>query len=1080
MSVLEADVTVLGDQAARDLVRRDLERNVMVLAGAGAGKTYALVDRMVSAVREGAADIERMAAITFTRKAAGEMRGRFYLRLRDARNEVDSPAEAERIGQAIARIDQCFIGTIHSFCGRVLRERPLEAGLAPDFEEIEDREEALLRRKIWDEFVQDRFGAADPRLTELEDHGIIPEDLYAFFGERCRNSDVPLKDTRTPRPHLLPAAERVEAFINEVTPFIPTKPERRDKLMTAIRRARHFLDNHGITSDRDAARLLSFFDGRLDITLKLWTEKGVAKEIKDVRLPKLQQSTVEPSLRLWRECAYRLVANFVDDAVAYYDQRRRELGKVTFQDLLLRTATLLCDRPDVRRYFQHRFRTLLVDEFQDTDPVQAEILFYLSGTDYEETDWTRLQPRPGSLFLVGDDKQSIYRFRRADVEIFRLATERIEQTGGVVVRLNTSFRSLGTLCKWISTSFPPAFAKASAPYQASFEPLYEHRDPGVDPHCVRKITVPKVDRNTRAEVARTDALRIADFIVGALDGRTTLNHGGEDGTLPSQASPGDFLILTRTTGQLKIYADALERRNIPYDISGGERLGESEEVKAIVTMLRAVYTPDDPLPFISYLRGPLVGFSDPDLYALKRAGGRLAFGAMIPEELDGGLRSRYHAAMEQLRESESDFTARSPASAFERLLERTGYLGYASIHPGGGASSRAGSLLRLLSLVRRFSSRGWDWGRIVEELHALVTDRDYDVEEMTLEMGREDVVRLMNLHQAKGLQAPVVFLADPYDTSYDREPRRHLSRTKDGVYLSMTVSKPKGDYSSETVAQPENWEADKEEEARFAAAEGIRLLYVAATRARNLLVVSQYQPKRQTGPWSPLHDFLAEVPELEVVEGGPARPPAVKRGDYASTKEAARRRLQASSKPSYSDRTVSGASAEQVVGFEVREGRGRDYGAVVHRLFEDTVLGKVPASPGPYIQRIMLKVGLDSNLARDAVGALDRFRTSALWNELQGAGRVHTEVPLGAPDEAGDAVRGVIDLVYRIDGAWKIVDYKTDIAATASEVERLLLKYDAQVQEYATYWRRITGEPVAQASIWFVHGPPHVEQLTLF
>lgn len=1080
MSSAVADRKVLRDQKARDLIREELHRNVMVLAGAGAGKTYALVERMVAAVRSGAAEIDRMAAITFTRKAAGEMRGRFYLRLRAERAEASNAAEAARVDRAIERIDQCFIGTIHSFCGRLLRERPLEAGLPPDFEEIEDREEALLRRKSWDTFVQERFGAGDPRLDELEDHGIIPEDLYAFFGERCRNSDVPLKPTNTPRPDLMPAARQVEAFVDRVAPFMPAIPERLDKLMTAVRRARNFIDNHGVSSDRDAARLLLLFDGSLDITQKLWSDKSVAKEIKHDWLPHLLETTVEPALRLWRECAYRLVADFVDDAVKFYDRRRQEVGKVTFQDLLLRTAALLRDDPLVRRYFQNRFRTLLVDEFQDTDPVQAEILFYLCGEDQEEKDWKQLQPRAGSLFLVGDDKQSIYRFRRADVEIFRFTAERIESTGGAVVRLNTSFRSLGTLCKWISTSFPPAFSRSSAPYQAPFEPLHEHRHTGVDPHCVRKITIPKVDRNRRAEIAATDAERIANFILAAMDGRTSLNHGTDGGALSEKASPGDFLILTRTTGQLKVYAEALERRGLPFDISGGGRLGDSEEVKAVVTMLRAIYESDNPLPFVAFLRGPLVGFSDPDLFTLKKSGVRFDIGADIPEELNGELRTRFEDAVSLLQETEKDLTVRTPAAAIELMLERTGYLGYSAVHPSGSASSRAGNLLRLLSLVRQFSSRGWNWGRIVEELHALVTDGDYDAEEMTLEMGREDVVRLMNLHQAKGLQAPVVFLADPRDTSYDREPQRHISRKDDEMYLSMTVTKPKGDFSSEIVAQPEGWEADKDEEARFAAAEEIRLLYVAATRARNLLVVSQYTPSYDSGPWSPLYDYLADVPELEM-------PPAVERAvaaadaeDYTTVKEAAERRIHATTKASYVERTVSGSPAERDVDFVVREGRGRDYGVVVHQLFEDAVLGHIPASPNGYIQRIVKEAGLQSEFAHDAAAALERLRISTLWQEIAEADRVFTEVPLGAVDEDGAAVRGVIDLVYRVNGDWKIVDYKTDAAPTQADVERLLLRYEPQVREYADYWHRITGEKVGRASIWFVHGPPQSDQLTLF
>ena len=1079
MSSSDAQTKALRDADAREIIRRELHKNVMVLAGAGAGKTHALVERMVSAIRTGVADIDRMAAITFTRKAAGEMRGRFYLQLREARKCNTSVAEIARIDRALEGIDQCFIGTIHSFCGRLLRERPLEAGLAPDFDEIDDREESSLRREAWEAFVQERYGAEDSRLDELEDHGIIPADLYAFFGERCQNSDLPLKETRTQRPCLIPAAERIAGFVNEIAPLIPARPERRDKLMTAVRRARHFIDNHGVKTDRDAARLLTLFEGTMKVTQKHWVDPSSAKRIQDVTLPDLQQTVIEPALRQWRESAYRLVADFVDEAVAYYDHRRQQLGRVTFQDLLVRSAALLRDFPDVRIYFQRRFRTLFVDEFQDTDPVQAEILFYLAATDAAETDWKRIVPRPGSLFLVGDDKQSIYRFRRADVGVFRFVADRICETDGDVVRLNTSFRSLGTLCKWINVAFPAAFAQSAEPYQAEFEPLHEHREAGLDVHCVRTITIPKVYRNSRAEIARLDAARIARLISGALEGRTTLNQGGKEGSLDIKAVPGDFLILARTRGQLKVYADALEQRGIPFDIAGGARLGESEEVKAVVTMLRAIYVPNDPLPFVSYLRGPFVGFSDPDLYAWRQAGGRFAPGSPVPEDLNGALRARAEAAMDQLRQAEEDLTKLSPAAAFERILDRTGFLAYAAVNSGGGSSSRAGSLLRLLSLVRQFSSRGWGWGRIVEELQELVADSNYDAEEMTLEMGRRDVVRLMNLHQAKGLQARVVFLADPCDTSYAREPRRHVSRSADGAYLSMTVEKPKGGYGREVVAQPEEWDCDRDEEALYENAEETRLLYVAATRARNLLVVSRYAPKPEVGPWAPLCSALAGMPEVEDVDLQRISNSTRAAADFAGLREAARRKLAEASRASSVERTVSGAPTDEW-DFEGREGRGREYGDVVHHLFECAVLGNVPAVSGPFIARLIEEAGLSSALASDAEDALDRLRTSDLWYELQRADRVHTEVPVGAPQEDGAVVRGVIDLVYRVNGAWKIVDYKTDAAKTAADVERLLLRYERQVQEYASYWRSITGDPVARASIWLAHGPVKVDQLTLF
>lgn len=1072
----------LKDQSARDVITSELQTNVMVMAGAGAGKTHALIERMVAAVRTGAADVDRMAAITFTRKAAGEMRGRFFLRLRKEAKADLPDEEMANVQRSLQVIDQCFIGTIHSFCGRLLRERPLEAGLAPDFAELEERDESTLRREVWDRFVQERYADDDERLAELEEHGIAPEDLYFFFGRRCADSDLPMKETSTPRPDLLAHVCEVEAFINDISRSIPPRPDKLDKLMIAVRRARHFIDNHGVATNRDAAALLEMFEGGLKVTQKNWTDRHEAKDIQDVRAPAFQASTVDPALRLWREHAYQLVTGFVNEAVDYYDGFRQEEGKLTFQDLLIRASSLLQDAPDVRAFFQRRYPTILVDEFQDTDPIQAQILFYLTGSDVHERDWRKLKPRPGSLFLVGDDKQSIYRFRRADVEIFRFVANRIASNGGDVIHLNTSFRSLGNLCQWISASFPAIFSAEADPYQAPFQPLHEYRHTGIDRHCVRKISIQKIHKNKRDKIAEVDARRIAGFISAALRGETDLNHhGSDDGrVLGAEASPGDFLILTRTTGQLSVYARSLESAGIPFDIVGGCRLGDTAEAKALVTFLRAVLEPGNGLHFIAYLRGPLVGFSDADLYAIRRAGGHFTSTARIPDALDDALKQRLDDAIAHLDQAERDLTSQPPGAAIERIIERLGLLSLSAVHPDGGGSSRSGSLLRLLSLVHRHAARGWHWGRIVEDLCELIEERDYKIEEMTLEMGREDVVRIMNVHQSKGLEAPVVFLADPYDTSYEKDVSCHVSRRGDKAYVSMTITKPKGDWGRDVVAQPAGWEEDRQEEKRYEGAEEARLLYVAATRARNLLVVSTYGDQPQRGPWSSLYRHLAEIPELPHHEVRPRETGTDAAGQTVQdlTERAAERMREAASK-TYSLRTVSGKNADQEFSPHAREGRGRDYGVVVHQLFEEAVNGDLPSDVEAYVRMLVTEAGLPVARSDDAIFALQRFKISTHWLEVQNSDAVFTEVPVGV-HVGGGIVRGVIDLVYRTFAGWVIVDYKTDAARTDAELERLRLRYQPQVDAYVQYWSDVTGEPVVDHDLWFVHGPARENQLALF
>ena len=835
----------LNDQRARDTIATDLDTNLMVLAGAGSGKTHVLVERMVACIASGPTEVENLAAITFTRKAAGEMRGRFTLRLRDA---VDGARgdEAARLRHAVDRVDGCFIGTIHAFCARLLRERPVEAGVPPEFVEVEEREEIPLRRQAWDRFIQHRYADGDRLLLELEEIDIRPEDLYAAFSERCRFGELVLKPSPPIFLDLAGPVSEVLAFIERGEAQIPDPlPGRRDTFMAALGRARDFISHRGLDTDRERVALLDLLDSSAGITLKGWhPNEAFARDLRDNVWPHFRETVIRPAITQVRQHICHSAGGLLDEAMRFYEGLRLEWGRLTFHDLLMRAAALLRDHSHVRRYFQQRYRCLFVDEFQDTDPIQAEVLLYLTGSDLREPDWRRLEPVPGSLFIVGDEKQSIYRFRRADVQTLHLVRDRLLQSGGRTVELTTSFRSLGNLCRWTNDTFAPLFAQSSPPHQAEFSPLLHHRPVGPDPCGVRRISNPKVPGNRRHDIAAHDAERIVDFIAAAITGQTGFNGSSPDAILQDRASPGDFMILTRTTGGLHHYARALEERRIPFDIVGGGRLGESDELRALVEMVEAVYAPDNPIPLLGYLRGPLVGLGDDELYALRRTGGSFNHRTALPDGLPDPLRDRLDAAYSRLRRAARWLRTVAPATAFEHILDDLGLLPFSLARHNG--SSKAGNLVRVLSLVRHWECGGMHWGQIVAELRDLIDDGDYRIEEMTLEAGQEDVVRLMNLHQAKGLQARVVFLADPYDTAAERhDVAFHVSRTTEPPCLSMPIRKPRGPYARRIVAEPAGWAEDAEKEGRFGQAEERRLLYVAATRAENLLVVSTYEGNRK-------------------------------------------------------------------------------------------------------------------------------------------------------------------------------------------------------------------------------------------
>ena len=1061
----------LQDQQARDKIADALDQNLMVLAGAGAGKTYALVQRMANAVQTGVVPVDQLAAITFTRKAAGEMRGRFFSELK-SRAKNTGGEDLNRIQNALEKIDQCFIGTIHSFCGQLLRERPVEAGLPPDFSEVEEREEAVMRREAWDQFVQKSFLSEDPQLAKFEELGLRPEDLYGFFQRRYQFSDVHLVCEPVQKPDLSTAVSKLEAFLQRTEAYIPDPlPGRRDALQTALMRARLFLSNRGIHSDADRIALLQILTGNLGVTLKSWTpNQDFAKHLRDTLFPEFQTEILNPTLTKWRQYIYQFAAPYADEAVDEYARTRRETGRLTFQDLLELAARLLRDHPEVRRHFQERYRCLFVDEFQDTDPIQAEILLYLTGENLQEPDWRKLTPRPGSLFLVGDGKQSIYRFRRADVETFDLVRNRIADTNGDIVNLNTNFRSLGPLCDWINAAFEPLFAAHKTPYQAEFAPLFKYRPDG-ETDAIRRISIDKVFRNNRSQIAEQDAERIANFIAAAIEGKVEFN--GET----ANASPGDFLILTRTSGYLSHYAQALERHGTPFDITGGDRLGEADVLHTLVDFLETVYMPDNPLPLLAYLRGGLVGLGDDILYEFKKTGGVFNWTRDLPKGMDPELHRTFAQAYEHLKNASEWLHSLSPDTAIARCVEKLGLLPFVHTQPMG--ATHAGNLIRILSLVREWTAQGLHWGQVVTELRALIDDRDYKIEQMTLPSAQEDVVRLMNLHQAKGLQGKIVFLADPYDTSYTRYgPEFHVSRTSDEPFLSLPITKPRGPYAREVVAEPVDWEDAEIEETRFLQGEELRLLYVAATRAENLLIISTYEEKPDHGPWSPLYPHLKNVPELAHGDHSSHPTPETPLTKTPSVELERKQRDQFWQTVQKQSFEVSQVTDDRAVITYTDEGRsatpagkGAAYGTVIHQIFDDAINMRLPADPTPYVIHLLNDAGADAGFLPHALDALQQFRNSEIWTEIRASETVYTEVSFAVSQAENnpspvEIIRGVIDLVYRLPEGWKIVDYKTNAVKTDEDVHALCEQTADQVNTYARHWANFTGETVVAKGLW--------------
>jgi len=397
----------LPDADARRKIISDLNTTFLVEAGAGSGKTKSLVDRMLALLAAGECRINHIAAVTFTRKAAAELRGRFQTELEKKVVGMQKSETRERLAQALHFLEQSFIGTIHSFCAKLLRERPIEIALDPDFEEMEEIENSIFREKCWHAFLDKEKSEGSFLEKELENLGLFPHELKNCFETLSDYPEVEFKPGSEKQPDYKDLRKNLESFLEQARVIVPKyRPEKGyDGLQSTMHSCFLRQKNLGFKDYRILMETYELLDKNADLTQNRWPTAEQGKEFKEI---------FEAFLFL-----------FLKPALEFFEKKRLTNAKLNFQDQLLFTSRLLRDNPEVREYFSRKFTHILVDEFQDTDPIQAEMLLYLTGKNRKERDWKKLMPRAGSLFLVGDPKQSIFRFRRADIDTYNLVKKRL-------------------------------------------------------------------------------------------------------------------------------------------------------------------------------------------------------------------------------------------------------------------------------------------------------------------------------------------------------------------------------------------------------------------------------------------------------------------------------------------------------------------------------------------------------------------------------------------------------------------------------------------------------------------------------
>jgi len=870
----------LADQAARDRIRNDLDTSLVVEAAAGTGKTSELVRRIISVIKSGRATLDQIVAVTFTDAAAGELKLRLRGEIERERQSPESSAdEKEFLTKALPQLEEAHIGTIHSFCGDLLRERPVEAGIDPLFEVASEDTSRPLFEMAFDRWFESQL--ANPseavrrilrRRTRREYTGGRPATLArrpsgAGPRRRLRSAALELierRDFPAPWRHN-PGFDRdtqIDSLIDDMKELASWAERGQPKqwFTKSLVDLKHIVTDM-TRAEEDLGRDYDGIEARLFDFLSSWRSKNYVAYYARDEFP-------EKELKARRDALKERVEEFVaqsgadlaprlrDDLMAVleeYTRLKERAGCLDFLDLLLRARNLVRDKKSVREELQHRFTRVFVDEFQDTDPLQAEILVLMSADDPNETNWRKVKPIPGKLFIVGDPKQSIYRFRRADVALYEAVKRQVIASGGALVELNVSFRSVPQIQAAVNAAFSLVMAPAAEPApeaasvptssQARYVPLAPHRS-GIDTQpAVIALPVPEpypaadYRKPIFWKIEETEPDGVAAFVEWLVreSGWTVTERRAPAKHVPIE--PRHVCLLFRRFRSFakdvtRPYVRALESRRLPHLLVGGSGFHAREEIEAIRNALSAVERPDDELAVFATLRGPLFALTDAQLLAYRSKHSTLHPFKQPAKDLPEGT-AEVASALAVLRSLHRGRNRRPVADTIGRLLATTrAHAGFANWSTGEQALA---NVARLMDMARRSERSGLISFRAFVDWLVDQAETGEASDAPIIEEGL-DGVRIMTVHKAKGLEFPVVILVD-----MTANAARDASRWTD----------PESGLCVTTLAgcsPPELLEHADEEKQRDIE-EAARVLYVAATRARDLLVVSTVGDVRYDDRW---------------------------------------------------------------------------------------------------------------------------------------------------------------------------------------------------------------------------------------
>jgi len=1071
------DKAKYSDSESRRLIVTDFEHTLFVDAGAGSGKTTAMVSRIIMIVLNGRADIREIVAITFTNEGAASLKSKIQQELEKANaTGVYSPCEGvdvtmgeverRRVRDALAYLPLAPIGTIHSFCLSLLKERPVEAGIDPKFEMNTEGNVVSAFDEAWATFILQSAAARHAFLQFIVDASVPLDAIKEVARIKYTNPDLELY-TEEAQPvgdrDITKSFDRVARLVRDM--YAGVGVLKADSTSAAgqarlkfVRRA-HALLSNGTTTKKKLKYLVEI-EVHED-----WTQKHqvFAKATEEVKA--ITRSVRKRHL----DCVHHRMAGFIREFERFFIRHRKATSSLEFEDLLFLARTMLRDHSGVREYFKRNFKYLFVDETQDIDPLQTEVVFFLSEFRGDNArEWTEVRLQPGKLFMVGDPKQSIYKFRRADITIYELAKESVEKQEGRVLSLDKNFRSAAPIIRFVNDHFNVSFGLFAEDIRARLQPEYAALQAGalrqshLEAHLYL-ITSPDTTRKAgKQDTLDPEIAKLISFLL-----RLTSPAGpqivdaatGEERPVHFR----DVMVLMKTFTDVEVFARRFEQAGIPYQEVGGKTFFVSDDVRGMVFALKAIDDPTDTVALFGALKSPVIGVTDQELFDFVVGGRRLSIFAdgegmsgTLPLAL--GLFRNLHYTRENLR----------PSGVLKELFNNSGLCHLVLAEPNGlQKSAKYFRLLELLHEIETDQTRSFR--STVAALESVMEMDDPQLANVSITPAGENAVKLTTIHRAKGLETPVVVLANATITPRKMLPDSFVLREEGKILIPYGED---GGFYSRDPDELLALEARKEE------CEAERLRYVAVTRARDILVVCVPSdgtiPESFNGRLAPtlfrsslvrrLQDELTPpVPEKK--SGHPVdlqRLMIEARRAGEIRRESLRMRQKAMSSPFVSVHDVMEIDPDL---FKVkRKSRGKGFGIVLHRIMQHHV-----ADPAFVVESVLDQWMEEEDVPRrfrdDMFRSFTALAQHPLVSDARQSTEKHCEWEFYA--KSGEQImNGIIDLVFKgTDDTWVIVDYKTDDVSNPERRKELDLLYGRQLAAYAAAFEQITGHRVARQII---------------